>query len=610
MEAGSEEGGERLILPRAPRRVARFLLAAVAASLAALLCAPADSLAAPSVRIENALSGGTYSGWIDGDVQPGGETTTFELVYDVAGSPWCQSHGPTGSPGESTPASTLGTSGESEVRVEFDLRELLPETGYCVELRATNGSGGTSSEQESFTTARRYAVSADTEAMFQRVNALRAQAGLAPIAADPAISQAAANHSTYWMLNSPPTELLGYHQETPDTPGFTGASPWERCAATGSYCTSEIMAPGADAEEAVNDWVATVYHSLPLADPEEALAGGAQAAGGPAVMDFGWVREFPEGWPPRAALTRYGYPNGVYDGDRGFWGEAPNPLEACAELGLDYTYPVGTALTAWLPASATAHFPVVDGMQLLRLPSRESEPLCPLWQQGNTGYETFAGPGAPRAEQALPETPLEREAEYEVVVDYHYTNPEGPPESYAWRFTTTGRDVTCYAPTEGCSPGEAGSVVSQRVGDDQAPPPTLVVSDLRETRARWRIGQTMARASARAAKKRPPVGTTFSFDLSMAARVSLAFERLAPGWEVRGRCTAPSHGDHRERACTRSVGSGSLTFAGRAGADKVAFDGRLARGNLQAGRYTVRVGAVDAAGQRSNKESLGFTIVG
>ena len=53
-----------------------------------------------------------------------------------------------------------------------------------------------------------------------------------------------------------------------------------------------------------------------------------------------------------------------------------------------------------------------------------------------------------------------------------------------------------------------------------------------------------------------------------------------------------------------------IGLAGRAGANKLFFQGRISRARtLKPGVYTLAVMAINAAGQRSNPHELTFTVV-
>jgi hypothetical protein len=68
--------------------------------------------------------------------------------------------------------------------------------------------------------------------------------------------------------------------------------------------------------------------------------------------------------------------------------------------------------------------------------------------------------------------------------------------------------------------------------------------------------------------------------------------------------------NRHNRRCTRTVVRATLSLPGHAGTNKVSFQGRLSNGRrLKLGAYTLVITATNAAGQRSNRASLKFTIV-
>ncbi len=139
------------------------------------------------------------------------------------------------------------------------------------------------------------------------------------------------------------------------------------------------------------------------------------------------------------------------------------------------------------------------------------------------------------------------------------------------------------------------------------PGPTLTA--VRQSAERWREGGKLARISAKRHKRRrPPVGTTFSFSLNEAATVTLRFSRHSSGRKVGKRCLAPSRRHRRGKRCRRTAAAGSISFVAHAGEDRVFFDGRLsASKRLAPGRYTVAILASNAGGSSSAR--LSFTIV-
>jgi hypothetical protein len=133
--------------------------------------------------------------------------------------------------------------------------------------------------------------------------------------------------------------------------------------------------------------------------------------------------------------------------------------------------------------------------------------------------------------------------------------------------------------------------------------PTLTA--LAQTASKWRRGHQQAKIS------RAPVGTTFSFNLSKAAMVKLAFAQKASGRKVRGSCKAPNPSNAAKRKCTRTILAGSLSLPGHAGLNKLRFQGLLPNGkSLKLGSYNVSLTARDSGGLQSAPQSLSFSIVG
>jgi hypothetical protein len=143
-----------------------------------------------------------------------------------------------------------------------------------------------------------------------------------------------------------------------------------------------------------------------------------------------------------------------------------------------------------------------------------------------------------------------------------------------------------------------------------APATAPTLTNVSQTQPRrWRLGNNLARF---AAVRKPRVGTTFRFTLSEAATVRFEFAQLLPGRKLsNGRCVAQTAGNRRNKACTRSVPRGSISFNAGAGSHRLFFQGRLTRTNkLKPGTYTLTIVATNAAGQRATKGPLrSFTIV-
>jgi PKD domain len=134
-----------------------------------------------------------------------------------------------------------------------------------------------------------------------------------------------------------------------------------------------------------------------------------------------------------------------------------------------------------------------------------------------------------------------------------------------------------------------------------------VISGLTQSAVRWREGRQLARLTR--AKPRPPVGTTFSFNLSAPATALLQFEQTLGGRTVAGECVVQTSHNRTKRACRRTVIAGTLKLVAHAGLNKVAFQGQLSRTRkLKPGRYRLLLSA-GGAGLRAAYSSLSFTIL-
>jgi len=136
--------------------------------------------------------------------------------------------------------------------------------------------------------------------------------------------------------------------------------------------------------------------------------------------------------------------------------------------------------------------------------------------------------------------------------------------------------------------------------------PTITAAH--ESASVWREGSKLAQISK--SKKKPPVGTTFSFVLNEQATVRFSFTQRSSGRNIGHKCVAKTPKNTKRKACTRTVMVGTLPFTGHTGTNKVVFQGHISRSKaLNLGAYAVTITATDSAGARSAPKSLSFTIV-
>jgi Cysteine-rich secretory protein family len=114
----------------------------------------------------------------------------------------------------------------------------------------------------------------DTETQaLDRINAYRKKAGLKPVTSDPALSKGCVAHAQYLVKNAdqPSAKSLGMHKEDPELPGYTREG--SKAAA------SSVIYPTDDPVAAVDGWMATLFHRLPLLDPRLTRVGLGYAKG-------------------------------------------------------------------------------------------------------------------------------------------------------------------------------------------------------------------------------------------------------------------------------------------------------------------------------------------
>jgi hypothetical protein len=155
--------------------------------------------------------------------------------------------------------------------------------------------------------------------MLERINFYRKAAGQEPVAMDPELSKGCSLHAQYLVKNSnhPSTQGLGVHNEDPKLPGFSkeGAKAGE----------ASVSFPTGDALEAIDKWMASLFHRVPLLDPQLVKVGLGFAKGGKyggyVLVDTISARERMPNHPPIY------YPaDGQKDVPLAFVPDIPNPI--------------------------------------------------------------------------------------------------------------------------------------------------------------------------------------------------------------------------------------------------------------------------------------------
>lgn len=107
---------------------------------------------APAVETESAVSTGPTAATVEGEIDAASQSTTVKVAFAKASTTWCTSHGASGRAEETSSSSGFGYEDEEFHHAVAYLYTLEPNTEYCAELAAENGSGSAHGRQMTFTT--------------------------------------------------------------------------------------------------------------------------------------------------------------------------------------------------------------------------------------------------------------------------------------------------------------------------------------------------------------------------------------------------------------------------------------------------------------------------
>lgn len=171
---------------------------------------------------------------------------------------------------------------------------------------------------------------------------------------------------------------------------------------------------------------------------------------------------------------------------------------------------------------------------------------------------------------------------------------------YTPKLAYVGPDSFTFYATDGTNVSTAASATLT----DTATAP-LFIGKVRESAKRLREGKPHSSGT-----RKLPKSIRFSFMLDQAATVKMVFLVHVAGKRSHGRCVAPTAKNIQARPCTRTVQVGELSFAAKAGANKLAFNGKVSKHHiLPPGTYTVELTATNTSRLTSTKRALTFTIV-
>ncbi|HUN77546.1 MAG TPA: fibronectin type III domain-containing protein [Solirubrobacteraceae bacterium] len=235
----------------------------------------------------------------------------------------------------------------------------------------------------------------------------------------------------------------------------------------------------------------------------------------------------------------------------------------------------------------------------------------PTEAYGRHTSESSAGSGSASVEETQSVSGLEEDTtyHYRMVATNGYGTTYGADQVFS---TGTKSPVQVETPTTvGTTtltvvPGPTS--IANEILTPPGPGPSPVVTNARQSAARWREDNRLARIS-RARAPKAPTGTTFSFSLNEQANVSFSFTQLQGRYDGNS-CLASQHRARARKSCNQQAAKGSLSFTGHMGTNSVVFAGRISsRDKLNPGTYELIITATNAVDQRSAPVRLRFTMM-
>jgi hypothetical protein len=258
------------------------------------------------------------------------------------------------------------------------------------------------------------AADADAAKVADRINVHRKAAGLEPVAVDPALSKGCAAHAAYLVTNvdHPSTQGLSLHSEDAKLPGYSKEG--ERAG------KASVIFLGLDGDAAVEGWMGSLFHRIPLLQSRLRKIGYGVARGGPARVTV--VLDSTNGMGPGKDSTVVLYPaEDQKDVPLAFVPEIPDPIPD--SLSNKAGYPV-TAIFAEgaLIKDVKASLKDAAGDDVAVWISSPEKPAAADYQRNTVGL--------------IPRKPLRPQTAYTATVS---ALVRGKPWLKTWTFTTAER---------------------------------------------------------------------------------------------------------------------------------------------------------------------------
>jgi hypothetical protein len=258
------------------------------------------------------------------------------------------------------------------------------------------------------------AADSDSAPALERLNAHRKAAGLEPVVADPSLSKGCAAHAAYLVKNvdQPSAQGLGLHAEEAKLPGYTKEG--ERAG------KASVIFLGKEGPDAVEGWMGSLLHRIPLLQSRLKKVGYGVARGGPAKSTV--VLDSTNGMSAGKDAPFVVYPaDGQKDVPRAFVEEIPDPIPGSVDKKAGYPVTVIFSEGA-LVKDVKASLKDADGKEVPFWLSSPEKPAAADYQRNTVGL--------------IAEDPLKPETTYTVAVSARVT---GKPWLKTWSFTTAGK---------------------------------------------------------------------------------------------------------------------------------------------------------------------------
>jgi hypothetical protein len=181
----------------------------------------------------------------------------------------------------------------------------------------------------------------------------------------------------------------------------------------------------------------------------------------------------------------------------------------------------------------------------------------------------------------------------------------------AQTYTLTAADVNAtirVQETASSASGAGAPATSSPTGVVIAASPP-VVTGYRITNKTFVVGAGSTPLFAVAAASKHKHGTTFRYTLSEAATVKIVISKRLPGRRKGKSCVTATRSLRKAARCTRVIFKGTLRRTSHAGANAVAFSGRIGTKALTLGNYQATLTATDTANHTSKGKTITFTVV-